>query len=73
MGQRRTLTVKHGLYYIDSTVSADDQKKSLGNSLPNGFNLSVFQPGPPTTCSSSTPSPEPSRLTKCTWATSGPS
>ena len=32
IGQRSTLTVNHGLYYIDSTVSADDQKDESGKS-----------------------------------------
>jgi cell migration-inducing and hyaluronan-binding protein len=66
IGQRSTLTANHGLYYIDSTVSAHDQKKSLGNSLPNGFNLNVFQPEHTYYMFFITPSPPPSRPTRST-------
>ena len=47
IGQRNTMTVNHGTYYIDTTVSADSQALQLNpNPPPNALylNYSVFLP-----------------------------
>jgi hypothetical protein len=47
LGQRSTLTMNHGSYYIDTTPPATVQETSTGNGIQQVNNLNVFAAGQP--------------------------